>query len=467
MGNSLSMPHVSHEAESATVPFMRISLAAAFAILWLTTPEPARAADGFGGIWDANAAFAGGAAAGAMRLSTTDDKISGTSEPLDENQFFPLTVDGKTSGAEAELAFRYKGDVVGTVRVRLGSGGFSGAGVLYGVPVSLSATRGGTAARGGRTLDFEPTAYALQYSSRPAPVLRIRSGDRVRTTTVDNEGQDAAMAWKAMPGNPLTGPFYVEGAMPGDTLVVHLEQVALNRDSAKMYSGTLDRKAVQPGHVQTAAPGWSRDWVLDRARGTARLAKPGERLAAMELPTKPMIGSIGVAPPLNMALYAGDVWIHGGNLDYNRVSTGTTLYFPVFRAGAYLFLGDGHALQGDGEISGQGLETSLDVTFRVELIKGQGLGQLWSEDGDGVMVHGIDNTLDSALQAATSGMARWLKQTYSLNDSEAAAVMSAAIRYDIAEVVDSRPHVVARLPKTILAQIAPAQTGARQDLPKP
>jgi acetamidase/formamidase len=257
-----------------------------------------------------------------------------------------------------------------------------------------------------------------------------------------------------MPGNPLTGPFYVEGAMPGDTLVVHLERVALNRDTAKMYSGMLDQKAVQGGYSQEAAPDWGRTWILDRAKGTARLEKPGDRLGKLELPLRPMIGSIGVAPPLNQAIFAGDLGFHGGNMDYRRHVAGATIHFPVWRAGALLSLGDGHALQGDGEISGQGLETSLDVEFRVELVKGKTLGQIWSEDAEFVMVSGIDNSLESSLQMATTGMARWLKENYALNDSEVAALLSGAIEYDIAEIVDSRPHVVARLAKKVLLAIA-------------
>jgi acetamidase/formamidase len=89
----------------------------------------------------------------------------------------------------------------------------------------------------------------------------------VRTSTLDNEGEDQALRPKAMPGNTLTGPFYVEGAMPGDTLVVRLERVALNRRTAKMYSGTLNQKAVEGGYAQTPAEGWGRTWVLDHEKG--------------------------------------------------------------------------------------------------------------------------------------------------------------------------------------------------------
>jgi amidase len=165
-----------------------------------------------------------------------------------------------------------------------------------------------------------------------------------------------------------------------------------------------------------------------------------------------MIGSIGVAPPGAQALAAGDLGFHGGNLDYNRLGTGATLHLPVFRAGALLSFGDGHALQGDGEITGQGLETSLDVTLTVELIKGRSLGQPWSEDAEFVMVSGVDS-LDGALKMATSGLARWIKERYGLDDSEIASVLGASVAYDIAEVVDPRPHVVARISKKVLAML--------------
>ncbi|MBA4010717.1 MAG: hypothetical protein C0481_02515 [Phenylobacterium sp.] len=156
-----------------------------------------------------------------------------------------------------------------------------------------------------------------------------------------------------------------------------------------------------------------------------------------------------VAAPIR-AIFAGDLGFHGGNLDYNRLTAGVTLYLPIFQQGALLSLGDGHALQGDGEISGQGLETSLEVE-----IKGKSLGYIWAEGDVEVMVSGIDNTLDSSLQMATSGMSLWLKDRYGLNDSEIAALLSSSTEYDIAEVVDPRPHVVARIAKRTLAMIKP------------
>jgi acetamidase/formamidase len=440
-------------------------LVAILAMVGLTLAAEAQAAtpDPWAGRWDLTAEFEQGSAAGVLTLRRDGDKIEGTSGPLDEAQFFPLDVKGRPVADGAELDLSYRGEAVGRLSVRLRGRALAGSGTLYGVPVTLSGTRPGAPGRPPVTHDFVPTLYHLQFSGRNPPVLRIAPGDRVRTTTLDNEGRDSARRWRAMPGNPLTGPFHVEGAMPGDTLVVHLERVALNRDTAHMYSGTLNERAVQGGYRQEATPGWGRTWIVDRKKGTARLEKPGERLGSLELPLRPMVGSIGVAPPLNQALFAGDVGFHGGNLDYRRHVAGATIYFPVWRAGALLSLGDGHALQGDGEISGQGLETSLDVEFRVELIKGRTLGQVWSEDPDYVMVSGIDNGLDASLQMATTGLARWLKENYRLNDSETAALLSGAIEYDVAEIVDPRPHVVARIAKKTLLSIARPTAGTAKD----
>jgi len=418
------------------------------------TAGAAFAADApWAGTWTVTASFANGRTAAPLTLTETDGKIEGTAGPLDENQYFPLTLRGKRAGATAQLEVLARGDVVGTLSLTARGAALSGSGTLYGVPVTLVGVRPSTARVAPQDRVFKPVTYQLQYSARAEPVLRIAPGDRVTTTTLDNEGRNAALQYEGMPGNTLTGPFYVEGAMPGDTLVVHIERVVLTRDTARMYSGALNERVVQSGYVQTPAKGWGRTWVLDRDKGVARLEAPGDKLTGLELPLKPMIGSIGVAPPLNQALYAGDLGFHGGNLDYNRLVAGSTLYLPVYHAGALLSLGDGHALQGDGEISGQGLETSLEVTFRVELIKGKSLGQVWSEDADYVMVSGIDNGLDASLAMATTGMARWLKDRYQLNDSEVAALLSAAVEYDIAEVVDTRPHVVAKIAKTTLAMI--------------
>jgi len=425
-----------------------IAVALSFATTTVRAAEPT-----WSGSWDVTAAFGADSSSARMTLKPEGDKIEGSSGPLDENGYYPLTLRGRQAGQNIELTAVFRDAPVGALSLSFRGLEFSGSGVLYGVPVTVAGRRPPQAVRAPRSHDFKPSTYHLYYSARNPPALRIAPGDKVRTTTLDNEGQDQKLEWRGMPGNTLTGPFHIEGAMPGDTLIVHIDRVDLSRDSAKMESRTLSQQSVQGGYLQTPATGWDRFWLLDRAKGVARLRTPTPRLADLEIPLRPMIGSIGVSPPQNQALNAGDLGFHGGNLDFNRITAGSTLYLPVFRAGALLSLGDGHALQGDGEISGQGLETSLDIEFRVDLIKGWTLGQVWSEDANFVMVSGIDNSLDSSFQMATTGMARWLKRTYALNDSEVAALMSSSIEYRIAEVVDSRPHVVAMMSKVILARI--------------
>jgi acetamidase/formamidase len=166
-----------------------------------------------------------------------------------------------------------------------------------------------------------------------------------------------------------------------------------------------------------------------------------------------MLGCVGVAPFWKQAIGTSDLGRFGGNMDYNQIREGTTLYLPVYEAGALLHIGDGHAFQADGEITGQGLETSMDVEFTVDLIKDQLLDQPWAENAEYIMVSGIGGSLNEALQNATGGLSNWLKTYYGLNASEIATLLASSIHYDIAEAVDPQTHVVAKLGKDTLSQL--------------
>jgi amidase len=425
---------------------------AAFMLL-AATPALAQVDRQVAGEWDVTAASPQGTAGARLVLAVDDGRASGTSGPLDANQYWPLEVAGVDEGGGLILTFKSDGERVGTIRVTRSGDRLDGEGSLYGTPVRLTGRRPAGPPRPGRTHRFQPSQYQLHFSSRIPAALTIAPGDTVITSTLDNEGRDSAGTWRAMPGNPLTGPFHVEGAMPGDTLVVRLIRIELDRDSAHMYGRQLNLRAIPSGYPQSPDPAADRAWRLDREAKVARPSRPGERLAGLTVPLRPMIGSIGVAPPGNQALSAGDIGFHGGNLDYNRLTSGAILYLPVFQPGALLSLGDGHAAQGDGEISGQGLETSTAVTFRVDLIRGRAPRQPWAEDDRFVMISGIDNSLDDALKMATANAAAWLKERYGLNDSETATFLSATIAYDVASIVGGRPHVVARLAKAALGQL--------------
>lgn len=329
----------------------------------------------------------------------------------------------------------------------------SGTGDMNGIAMEWTARR--PAVRPGAAParhEFTPTAYYRQFSSAPAPALRIFSGDTVHTTTVDAGGRDQNGERRVFGGNPLTGPFYVEGAMPGDVLAVKLARVRLNRDTAQSGNSVVP-SALDTGLVRGERPNMDSTWALDRQAGVGRLKTPSAKLKNFQVPLRPMVGCIGVAPPAQQAFRSGELGDWGGNLDYNQIVEGVTVYLPVYTPGALLFVGDGHAAQGDGELTGDALETSLEVEFTVEVQTGTRLNQVRVESDEYVMFSGVGNSLGDALQRATSGMARYLAAKYGLNPAEAAVVMGSSMKYDIAEVVDPKLHVVAKLPKKLLESL--------------
>ena len=227
------------------------------------------------------------------------------------------------------------------------------------------------------THHFQPTRYYTTIGSHE-PVLRIAPGDTVITTTVDARGMDSNAQEITPRGNPMTGPFYVEGAEPGDTLVVHLDKLTPNRTygwTARMLAANV----VDPDYVPELP--WPREgpkgpakWHVDTQAWTATLLEPETKLGKLTLPLNPMVGCFGVAPAQGQAISTATSAEHGGNMDYNGFVQGVTVYFPVFASGALFHIGDGHATQGDGEIVGTGIEISFDVQFTVELLKGRRIG---------------------------------------------------------------------------------------------
>ena len=306
-----------------------------------------------------------------------------------------------------------------------------------------------------RTHDFVPTAFHLYFSSRAEPVLRIHPGDTVRTWSVDAGGRDHQGVRRSPGGNPQTGPFYVEGAMPGDTLAVRLTRVRTNRDWAQ--SGrTIMRNALEPGTV--AGTTWDAAfvsrWRLDAARNIAVLDSPTPALQGLAIPLRPMLGCVAVAPPGESSIRTTDSGSFGGNMDYNELREGTTVYLPVYHPGALLFVGDGHAAQGDGELTGDALETSMEFEFTVDVIRDSSFGHPLAENAEYIISIGIGGSLDLALQQATSGMLRWLERDYKLTATESAMLLGFSLEYDIADLVGTQVGIAAKLPKTILAQLA-------------
>lgn len=296
--------------------------------------------------------------------------------------------------------------------------------------------------------EFAPKYYHNTIGSHP-PVLEIDSGDTIQTTTVDAAGFDAAGQLVASPVNPQTGPFFIIDAEPGDTLAVHFDRIWPNRRTG--YSGTvLAEGTVDPVLVRKLPERERVYWRLDLERGLAVLAEPEGRLADKQFVMEPMLGCFGVAPPLGQAISTATSSTHGGNMDYRGFRQGVTAYLPVFVPGALFYLGDGHALQGDGELVGNGIETSCDVRFTPRVLKGTRVQWPRAEDSLDIMTVGNARPLDQALQHATTEMLHWLTDDYGHSLRTASLLMGQCLRYDIGNVYNPAYTVVARIEKRYL-----------------
>jgi len=295
---------------------------------------------------------------------------------------------------------------------------------------------------------FTPTHYHVTIGSHK-PVLQIADGDTVVTTTVDAAGCDASGESVALRGNPQTGPFFVVGAEPGDTLAVTFEEIVPNRSHG--FSATVVApNVVDPGYVAEMPPSERSRWEIDLAKGVATLVEPETMLGQYSLPLRPMLGCFGVAPARGQAISTATSAEHGGNMDFNGFTAGVTAYFPVFVPGALFHLGDGHALQGDGEILGTGIEISMDVRFTVRVLKGKSCNWPRGENSDEIFTLGNARPFDQALQHATTEMLRWLQSDYGLDAKSAHLLLGQAVRYTVGNVFDPAYTAVCHLPKRLL-----------------
>lgn len=302
-----------------------------------------------------------------------------------------------------------------------------------------------------KRVDYKPTVYYRNFSHKISPVLKISPGDTLVSETVDAVGFDKTGTRVTERGNPQTGPFYIEGAMPGDVLAITLTRVSLNRD----YATTLEQFVRRSLPFDVIKPVYARNarlvkWTLDRESGYAFPQQTHEHLSHFKVPLRPFMGCVAVAAPVKdkepLSYFAGKF---GGNMDFYKVAQGATIYIPVFHEGALLYIGDGHALQGDGEITGDALETSIDFSLVTKVIKSSELQLNFPriEDSEHIMAMATAKTLEEALKLATLGLLEWLQQDYSLSLNEATQVLGTLIEYRIPTLAGPRVAIVAMLKK--------------------
>lgn len=298
---------------------------------------------------------------------------------------------------------------------------------------------------------FEPTVFHNTFSFAHSPVLHIKPGDKVITKTIDARGMDANNNKVGERPNPQTGPFFVEGAEPGDVLVVRLEKIEPARDTAwsssvlAPYTADPDFLRFEGEREQT-----TETWTVDRKARVARLTSNAIRPGKIEVPFRPMLGCVGVAPPRKEAVPTSTPDTFGGNMDYNGMNAGVMLMLPVSEPGALLFVGDGHVRQGDGEVVGNALEIAMDVEFTVDLIKGKRIRWPRLENDDYIVVLGSARPLMQALQHATTELQRWLMEEYGFNERGSSLLMGHVMEYEIANVVDPHFTVAAKMRKSYL-----------------
>ena len=298
------------------------------------------------------------------------------------------------------------------------------------------------------THHFQPTHYHTAIGAHD-PVLYIAPGDTIVTTTVDAMGRDAHNEQVAPRGNPQTGPFFVEGAEPGDTLVLHLDRLTPNRDLG-VSGSVLAPNVVDPNFARRLPDAPHAEWRIDRELQTATLVTPIPGLEGFALPLAPMLGCFGVAPPRGQAISTATSAEHGGNMDYRGFREGITVYFPVFVPGALLHIGDGHAVQGDGEIVGTGIEISFEVQLTVDLRKGQEIHWPRGESSDYIFTVGNARPLDQALQHATTEMVRWLHDEYGLGTVAASTLLGQCVEYEVGNVFDPAYTMVCKVSRQVL-----------------
>jgi acetamidase/formamidase len=308
-----------------------------------------------------------------------------------------------------------------------------------------------------KTHRYKPTKYYFTYDARHKPALKLKPGDILVTSTVDAFGnkisrsdQRASEIIHLPKVNHQTGPFYVEGAEPGDTLVLHLLKVKPNRDFA--VSSHLPNFGVLTGETYTAMlteplPEKTYIWKLDFKRNVGILDLPDSKIGKVEIPLHPFLGTVGVAPNFGESVISLTPAEHGGNMDCVETKEGTTLYFPVFVEGGLFMLGDGHAAQGDGEICGTGLECPLDVTIKVDVIKGRVIHWPRFEDDEFIMVASSTRPLIDAFRSAHVELINWLVTDYGFDRWDALQLVSQVGKARIGNVVDPKYTVVAKFPK--------------------
>ena len=300
------------------------------------------------------------------------------------------------------------------------------------------------------TVRFTATVQQPTFALRD-PVLRIKPGTVLISKT--NFGPYYTEQGGAFPGE--VGPIYVEGATTRDQLKVEIIRVRPNHRYAasqlyRDFGGLSTESRVR--FLNDPIPPKRYLWELDTVRMVGTTPMPNSRIGKLELDLQPMLGRVAVAPRGAEAF--GGIWPgdFGGNMDAPEVREGTTVYLPIFHDGAYFYFGDGHARQGEGEVNGTGLETSMDVVLRIDVVKGKSIDWPRLEDRDYIMVAGSTRPLIDAFRLAHVELIEWLVADYGFDKWDAYTLLGQAGENTVANIVDPNYTVLAKIKKRYLGR---------------
>src|SRR5450759_350577 len=303
---------------------------------------------------------------------------------------------------------------------------------------------------------YEPKESDLKFVFGVAPpVARVKPGEIIDTRTFDCFGnaiqKPGDTLAKVKGDNPLTGPFCIEGAQPGDTLVVKILELTV--DSTQGVGalapgfGALNTTNYTP-MLHTAVPEKIWFFPIDRVKNEATFTALDSQFST-HIPLHPFLGCLGVAPALESRSSVTPAE-HGGNMDAPEASAGNVAYFPVSVPGALLYLGDGHAAMGDGEIAGTAIEVPMHARLQVDLIKGQTIRWPRFENARELMAVGAYRPLDDALRIAYTELIGWIRAETTMSDLDAYQLLSQVGRVHVTEMVDPNYVVIASVDKKFL-----------------
>jgi acetamidase/formamidase len=308
-----------------------------------------------------------------------------------------------------------------------------------------------------QTVRYSPSEKDLKFVyATVAPVATLKPGDILDTNTFDAFGNAIKKPGDTMAmvkgDNPLTGPFAIAGAEPGDTLVVKI--LDLTVDSTRGVGalapgfGALNTTSYTP-MLNANLP--EKIWFYDiDAKANQATFHALDSAFSVKIPLQPFLGCIGVAPAGGEARSSVVPAEFGGNMDAPEVRPGYTLYLPVNVPGALLYLGDGHAAQGDGEVAGTAIEVPLRVRLQVDLVKGRKISWPRFENASSLMAVGAYRPLDDALRIAFTELVGWIHTDYGLSDMDAYELLSKVATIHLVEMVDPNYVVIAGIDKKYL-----------------